>query len=84
MKLIYAVRDRAADAFGNPFFFTTQGQAIRVFMDEINRAEPNNGLYIHSEDYDLYRLGTYDETSGEIMAEQPQQIAIGKDLKKGA
>lgn len=77
---IFSIRDRAIDSFGQPFYAPTVGGAIRSFSDEINRAAENNQLYKHSEDYDLYSLGEFDDQSGEFTTSKPSQVAVGKDL----
>ena len=62
MKLIVcSVKDRAADAFGRPMFVPSQGVAIRSFSDELNRNDPENQLYNHPDDFDLYDFGTFDD-----------------------
>lgn len=81
MKLkIYSVRDRASDAFMNPMYMPANGQAIRVFGDEINRPDDKSPLYHHPEDFDLYYLGEFDASAGTFETSRPEQIAIGKDL----
>lgn len=80
MKIV-AVRDRAIDSFGTPFFVHTNGQAMRSFNDEINREDSAMGA--HPEDYDLYELGEYFESTGEILPTvPPRMVAIGKDVKR--
>lgn len=82
MKLFIAcVRDRATDQFGNPMFLVNAGQAIRSFSDEINRAAEDNQLHKHSEDFDLYELGSYDTETGLFDTGVPRQIAIGKSVR---
>lgn len=79
--MVVAIRDRALDSFSRPFFVPTIGAAIRSFADEVNRADKENPLYAHPEDFDLYKLGEFDEQSGSFTNEaRPGQIAIGKDL----
>lgn len=82
IKKIVAVRDRALDAFGQPFFIPSNGAAIRSFQDEINNKDSE--LYKHPDDYDLYELGEYDDNTGTLAQgpEHPRQIAIGKNLKQ--
>jgi len=80
-RIVMAVRDRATDSFGSPFYVVARGQAIRSFSDEVNRAAPDNGLYAHPEDYDLYELGEFDDDTGLFATGSPKQIAIGKDLR---
>jgi hypothetical protein len=78
---IVAVKDRALDAYGRPIFVHTQGQAIRSFQDEINRNAPDNEMFRHPEDYDLYFIGTFDDKTGNFENCPPLQIGIGKQLK---
>lgn len=81
---VLAIRDRAANAFDRPMFFTSLGAALRAFGDEINRVDLNNNLNKHPEDFDLYHLGEYDDENASFtMNAQPKQIGIGKDFYRG-
>lgn len=82
MKLcVVAIRDRAIDAFGMPNFVVSVGAAVRSFGDEVNRADPNNQLNKHPEDFDLFQLGVYNDADGSFeLLDSPRQVAIGKDL----
>lgn len=85
-RVITAVRDRAADSFGQPIFTASIGQAIRAFSDEINRQAPpqENALFAHPEDFDLYELGSFDDGDGSFeLLDKPRQVAIGKDVFRG-
>lgn len=79
---IVAIRDRAADVFGQPIFVANHGTAIRSFGDEINNKREGNALALHPEDYDLYSLGEFDDAEGSFEATRPTQIAVGKDYVK--
>jgi len=83
MKLIIcSVKDRAADAFGRPMFVPSTGVAIRSFTDEVNRADKDNNLHNHPDDFDLYDHGIFDDQTGMFeLHEQPKQLAIGKQVK---
>lgn len=83
MKLIIcSVKDRAADAFGRPMFVPSTGVAIRSFTDEVNRADKDNQLFNHPDDFDLYDHGIFDDQTGKFeLHELPQQLAIGKQVK---
>lgn len=75
-----AVKDRAADAFGRPFFVASEGLGIRGFLDEVNRAAEDNPLNKHPDDFDLYRLGTWDDNSCLFELEvTPKQLMLGKN-----
>ena len=79
MKMkIFCVRDRATIQFGNPMFLVSQGQAVRSFVDEVNRAEKENQIYQHPDDFDLYSLGDYDTETGIFETGIPEQILTGK------
>lgn len=77
----FAIRDRATDSFGNPVFALSSGQAIRSFSDEINRNSADNPYFAHPDDYDLFALGQFDTDTGRFAAGDPEQVAIGKNLK---
>nr|QRQ90059.1 MAG: nonstructural protein [Microviridae sp.] len=79
---ILAIRDRAADVFGQPIFTSSVGGAIRAFSDEINTPREGNNYNRHPEDFDLYHLGSFDDESAEFtLFKKPEQVAVGKDLK---
>ena len=76
------VKDRAADAYGRPMFVPSTGIAIRSFSDEVNRNDENNQMYNHSDDFDLYELGTFDDNTGLFsLHDQPKLLTLGKQVK---
>lgn len=65
MPRIYAVHDTKAEAYLQPFFLRTKGEAIRSFSEECKKTgSPFNA---HSSDFSLYELGEYDELSASIV-----------------
>ncbi|WNK14126.1 MAG: nonstructural protein [Microvirus sp.] len=81
-QIICSVKDRAADAFGRPLFVPSVGLALRSFTDEVNRDAPDNQMFSHSDDFDLYELGTFDDNTGIITCHaSPKQLALGKQVK---
>lgn len=77
---IYAIRDNAIEAFGQPIFVRAQGQAIRSFIDECNNTESQ--LSKHPADYDLYYIGEYNDNTGEITPTTPERVARATDHSK--
>jgi hypothetical protein len=75
---MYAIRDRATDAFGNPMYLVSDGQAIRSFTDEVNRSASDNQLYQHPDDFDLYFLGEYETSTAEFTTSSPRMVLVGK------
>lgn len=80
---IVALHDRAANAYARPYYVQALGQAIRSFLDELNRDAAENPMYKHPDDFNLYHLGYYDEDHGTFEnLPQPHKIADGKQLKE--
>jgi len=78
-----SVFDHAAQVFARPFPVVAGGQAIRDFTDEVNRVADDNPLYKHPDDYTLYVIGTFDDSTGFIDAlGTPEQLVRGKDCVK--
>ncbi|WNK12616.1 MAG: nonstructural protein [Microvirus sp.] len=66
-KLLLALFDSKAEEFFAPFLVPTLGMAYRNLQDEIKRGGEGNILSSHPEDFILYRLGTYDTETGDIV-----------------
>lgn len=84
MKLVCcAVRDDQIGAFMQPSFFQSEGQAVRMFSDEVNRAAEDNILYKHPEDFGLYCLGVFHSLDGKWDIElEPRPLVKGLSVKK--
>jgi hypothetical protein len=81
-QVVVSVKDRAADAFGRPAFVPSVGVAIRSFTDEINRDHPENQMFSHPDDFDLYELAMYDDSTGIVeMLDTPKLLILGKMAK---
>ena len=79
---IVSIKDRAADAFNRPFFVPTANMAIRSFMDEINRDHPDNQMFAHPDDFDLYEIGIFDDSTGRIDSYVDMKLLmLGKQAK---
>lgn len=83
MKMIVCfIKDRAADAFGRPFYVPAVGVAIRSFQDEVNRAADDSQIYQHPDDFDLFDLGVFDDSNGMFqLHDQPVLLMLGKQAK---
>lgn len=78
---IYAIKDVAIEAFGQPIFVRAQGQAVRSFMDECKN--PESQLNKHPNDYELYYIGEYQDETGTIMGVTPERINRATDFTQG-
>lgn len=79
---VMAVKDRAADAYMQPFFSPTEAMAVRSFREECGKAE--SPFFKNPEDFDLYWLGSFDDNKGVIQSESPRLVARAQDLKQRA
>lgn len=61
---IFSVFDTKADAFLLPFFFATEGQAVRAIKDCVYDRDHMFGR--HPADYSLFRLGTFEDSTGSV------------------
>lgn len=60
--MAFAVFDKKINAYMNPQFFRTRGEALRAWMDAVMaEAAP---FKRHAEDYVFCYLGVYDDTDG--------------------
>lgn len=81
--LIFVLKDRAADVFGQPMFSTSEGSQVRAFSDEVNRADEKNMLYLHPDDFDLFRVGSFDDQTAVFETQLPELVVLGRSVKKG-
>lgn len=63
---IFAVYDKKAAAYLQPFYFPQKGQAIRAFEDSVK--DPQSAFAKHPADYSLFKIGEYDDQTGQIKA----------------
>ena len=48
----------------------------------MNRASEENQIYQHPEDFDLFELGEFDDTTGRfVLLDVPKQLALGRMVK---
>lgn len=78
--IVVSVRDKLSDIYSQPMYFPTQGMAVRAFQDALK--DPQNNIQKHPDDYDLYQLGEWDDTTGAFKNETPPKlIAQGSQHK---
>ncbi|AXH74423.1 MAG: nonstructural protein [Microviridae sp.] len=82
IRHMVSVFDSAAQIYGQPFFVTAIGAAIRSFTDEVNRIADDNQLYHHTSDFTLYEIGTFDDVAGVLLVQdKPRLITRAVDVK---
>lgn len=61
---VYTVFDSKVESYMLPFFMQAKGAAIRAFSDLVNN--PEHAFCKHKEDYTLFEIGTYDDSSAKL------------------
>lgn len=74
---ICSVFDKAAQAYGRPIFVPAVGSASRSFSDEVNRVDPSNEMNRHPQDFSLFILGQFDDSTGVITPQVPSLVVDG-------
>ena len=78
-----SVLDVKAKAFLQPFFVPNVSMAVRSFGDAV--LNPDSGIAKHPEDYNLYKLGTFDDNSGRLdSVSTPEFLSKAVDFVPGA
>lgn len=72
LKPICAVFDRKISMFDNPISCRHVGETIREF--ELLKKDANTKFGKNPEDFELYKIGNYDESTGELTAIKPEQL----------
>lgn len=79
MKMnFYSVFDKGINAYMRPFPMQADGQAVRAFTDECLNAE--TPLSKHPEDYALFRIGSFEDTTGVVEGCEPKPLARGHEV----
>lgn len=81
MKMVMcSIRDKKAAAWLNPMFFLSEGQAVRSFSDAVNEGQGDIGK--HPEDFDLFRLGYFDQLTGDVEVTEAYHLGLGINFKR--
>jgi len=72
--------DKATLAYMRPFVALSTGQAIRIFEDEIQT--PNSEIAKHAEDYALFKVGTFNDSTGHLEPCEPLCLRRAHEVPK--
>jgi len=80
IKVVVAVRDSAMDSFMQPWYVPTNAVAVRAFQKEVNN--PQSPMHDTPSDYELYKIGMFNEETGEHEnLKPPERLTRAKDMK---
>ncbi len=75
----YTVYDSKTEAYLRPFFMQTPAEAIRAFRDTVNDGQ--SPFCKHPEDFTLFEVGTFDETSGSLFETVATNLGLALHFK---
>lgn len=75
---MFCVYDSKAEAYLQPFFMATKGQALRAFTEVCN--DSNHTFFKHASDYTLFEIGEYDDATGGVTSYATKQ-SLGNALE---
>lgn len=75
---IYTVFDKAVNAFMQPFYARSAGEAIRSFTELANDKTTNVGR--HPNDYILFGLGEFDDQAGQFHGIEPYRMVAAHEV----
>lgn len=87
MKMIaVSIKDLGAQLFSRPMYVNHTNQALRSFIDEVNRPPATgatNDLFSHPDDFELYALAEFDDHTGAFLPyDRPELIAQAKSVRQ--
>lgn len=80
MLKIFTTYDSKAEAYLQPFFLPSRGEAIRAWQDVVNDQKTQFNKY--PEDFTLFELGEFDSRSGTITTNTKISLGNAIEFKK--
>lgn len=69
---VFSIYDAKAKAFQTPFYMVELGQALRAFEDLCK--DTDTLVYRHPEDFQLYEIGSYDDSNAKHESYIPLEL----------
>lgn len=69
---VYTALDKAVNAYLQPFFCRSKGEAIRSFTTAVN--DPDHQFHKHAADFSLYELGEWNDAAGIFTCGEPVRV----------
>lgn len=80
LMVVCVVKDSAVDQYGTPQFVRSSGEAVRGFTDAVKNKQEGNLMAGHPDDFDLFKIGTYESDTSEVKWQLPELLVRGKDI----
>lgn len=72
IKNVYVIYDSKAEFYNQPFFIINDELALRSAMDL--RQDLSTEVGRHPEDFTMFKIGTYDDTTATIDTDQAHEV----------
>jgi len=76
---IFAVYDTCSENYLQPFFAHNRGSAIRMFVSAAS--DPSSNFHKYANEYILYQIGLFDDTTAQIIPSHPDRIGTALELR---
>lgn len=80
---VFSAFDAKLAVFDAPFYMLTDAAAIRAFSDQVNDSSGQSCLAKwnrHPEDYSLFRIGEFNDQTGEIVCSKPVSLVTASAI----
>lgn len=71
---MFAIKDRAANAFMQPFFTVNENTAVRAIGQAMR--DPSHNFVVNAKDYSLYFIGIFDDHTGTLAQTQEPSFVV--------
>lgn len=75
---VYSIYDQTAEVWYRPYYARADGEATRIFADLVNDRDTPYGR--HPADFTCYRVGTFNEETGDLEGNEHRKLAHGVEL----
>lgn len=79
MKILISIHDSKAETWSLPVCLDNKAVALRQFSDLVSDGRTLVGL--HFSDFDLWKVGEFDDLTGVVSSSVPEHLANGSDVK---
>lgn len=80
-RILVSVQDRKSEQFGPVLGYMNDADAIRAFIDAVNTPREDSMVYLHPDDFDIFRIGTMDSDTGILIPEPHRRLLTGNEAK---
>lgn len=80
---IFSIYDSKVQAYGAPIFATNQHDIVRQLTNMFRDPEQQtkNQLFLNAEDFSVFKIGSYEKSTGKLFPQNPEHVANMHDLR---